>query len=78
MFKIIKKKEYQRLIDIENKYRLLIGDTFTIWTGGRSRRSAFLQMDKEELVRIIFDLNNKCIEQSKELIKYISLKGKSE
>ena len=71
MLKIIKKKEYQRLIDIENKYRLLTGQTFTICTGGRSRRSALLQMDKEELVRIIFDLNNMCIKQAKELIKYV-------
>ena len=78
MLKIIKKKEYQRLIDIENKYRLLTGQTFTLWTGGRSRRSALLQMDKEELVRIIFDLNNKCIKQTKEIIKYIKLEGKSE
>lgn len=71
MLKIIKKKEYQRLMDIENKYRLLVGETFTICTGGRSRRSALLLLDKEELVRIIFDLNNKCIEQSKELIKNV-------
>lgn len=70
MLKIIKKKEYQRLIDIENKYRHLIGDTFTICNGGRSKRSTLLQMDKEELVRIIFDLNNMCIKQSKELVKY--------
>lgn len=69
MLKIIKKKEYERLIDIENKYRELIGQTITICTGGRSKRGALLQMNKEELVRIIFDLNNQCIKQSKELIK---------
>lgn len=71
MLKIIKKKEYKRLVDIENKYRELIGETFTIYTGARSRRGAFLQMNKEELVRIIFELNNQCIKQSKELIKYV-------
>ena len=67
MLKIIKKKEYERLLDIENKYRELIGERFTICNGGRSRRSALLQMNKEELVRIIFDLNNLCNKQFKEL-----------
>ena len=74
MLKIIKKKEYKRLIDIENKYRELTGETFTICCGGRSRRAALLQLNKEELVRIIFDLNKKCIEQSKELIKNVKNK----
>ena len=65
--KIIKNKEYKRLIDIENKYRELIGETFTIYTGGRSKRAGLLRMNKEELVRIIFDLNNLCIKQDKAL-----------
>ena len=69
MLKIIKKKEYERLVDIENKYRELIGQTFTIYNGGRSKRATLLLMNKEELVRIIFDLNNQCIKQSKELIR---------
>lgn len=69
MLKIIKKKEYERLIDIENKYRELLGERITICTGARSRRSALLQMNKEELVRIIFDLNNMCIKLSKEMGK---------
>lgn len=68
MLKIIKKKEYEKLVDIENRYRELIGERITLCTGSRSRRGALLQMSKEELVRIIFDLNNMCIRQSKELI----------
>ena len=56
--KIISTKEYQRLKDIEDKYNHLIGQTFTICNGGRSRRASLLQMNKEELVRIIFDINN--------------------
>lgn len=71
MLKIIKKKEYERLIDIENKYRELLGERFTICTGGRSRRNALLQMNKEELVRIIFDLNTICKKQQKELINNV-------
>lgn len=68
MLKIIKKKAYDELKEIERKYQELSGQYFTLYTGCRSRRGAFLQMSKEELVRIIFDLNNVCIRQSKELI----------
>ena len=71
MLKIIKKKEYEKLVDIENRYRELIGERVTLYTGSRSRRGALLQMSKEELVRIIFDLNNMCIRQSKELINNV-------
>lgn len=71
MLKIISKKEYNELKEMERKYNELSGQWFTYCTGSRSRRSAFLQMNKEELVRIIFDLNNICIKQSKELIKYV-------
>lgn len=68
--KIISKKKYQRLKDIERKYEELSGQCFTLCTGSRSRRGALLQMNKEELVRIIFDLNDRCIKQAKELINY--------
>lgn len=70
MLKIITKKEYEKLINTKNRYREIIGECFTLYTGARSKKGAFLQMSKEELVRIIFDLNKVCIEQSKELIKY--------
>lgn len=70
MLKIISKKEYKKLKEYKEKYEELSGQYFTLCTGSRSRRSAFLQMSKEELVRIIFDLNNRCIQQSKELINY--------
>ena len=72
--KILSKKEYQRLIGIENKYRELIGETFTLYTGSRSRRGAFLQMNKEELVRIIFDINNYAIKLQKKLLKDSDIK----
>lgn len=65
--KIISKKEYQRLKDIERKYEELSGETFTICNGGRSRRASLLRMNKEELVRIIFDLNNYVIQLQKKL-----------
>lgn len=67
--KILSKKEYLRLTDIENKYRELIGQTFTLYTGSRSKRGALLQMNKEELVRIIFDINNHTIKLQKKLLK---------
>lgn len=65
--KIINTKEYQRLKDIENKYRELIGETFTLYPGSRSRRGALLQMNKEELVRIIFDISNSAIQLQRKL-----------
>lgn len=71
MLKIISKKEYNKLKETERKYEELSGQCFTLYTGVRSKRGALLQMSKEELVRIIFDLNNKCIRQSKELINNV-------
>lgn len=71
MLKIITKKEYEELINTKNRYREIIGEVFTIYTGARSKRGAFLQMSKEELVRIIFDLNKICVEQSKELVNNV-------
>ena len=60
-------KEYNRLKDIEDKYNHLIGQTFTICNGGRSKRASLLQMNKEELVRIIFDLNNYAVQLQRKL-----------
>ena len=67
--KIISSKEYKKLKTYEDKYNLLIGQTFTIYSGGRSRRKSLLMLDKEELVRIIFDYNNELIKLSKKLEK---------
>ena len=67
--KIISSKEYKRLKDYEDKYNLLVGQTFTIFNGGRSRRKALLMLDKEELVRIIYDYNNTLIKAYKKLEK---------
>ena len=67
--KIISSKEYKRLKDYEDKYNLLVGQTFTIFNGGRSRRKSLLMLDKEELVRIIFDYNNTLIKAYKKLEK---------
>ena len=67
--KIISSKEYKKLKTYEDKYNLLIGQTFTIYNGGRSRRKSLLMLDKEELVRIIFDYNNELIKLSKKLKK---------
>lgn len=67
--KIISSKKYKRLKEYENKYELLVGQTFTLFNGGRSKRKSLLMLDKEELVRIIFDYNNKLIRISKRLEK---------
>lgn len=55
MIKIIDKKRYEELIDIEDKYNHLIGQTFTIFTGERSRYKGLLSLSKEELVRMFFE-----------------------
>lgn len=39
--KIISSKEYKKLKEYEKKYDLIVGQTFTLFTGGRSRRKAF-------------------------------------
>ena len=65
--KIISTKEYQRLKDIEDKYNFLIGQTFTICNGGRSRRANLLNLSKEELVHKYFVLNNMAIQLQKKL-----------
>ena len=71
--KIISTKEYNRLKDIEQKYNYLIGQTFTICNGGRSKRARLLQMNKEELVRIIFNINN-CATQLQRKLKDSDIK----
>ena len=58
MFKIISKKEYQRLINIEDKYNLLEGKSWVYICGGGSQRAKLLKLPKEELVRIIYLQNN--------------------
>lgn len=58
MLKIISKKEYQELKDIREKYEYLTGQMFTYCVGGRSRTARLMQLKKEELVHIIFDLVN--------------------
>lgn len=65
--KIISTKEYQRLKDIEDKYNHLIGQTFTICNGGRSRYATLLNMPKEEIVRRYFELNNIAIQLQRKL-----------
>lgn len=56
--KLLSNKRYKELLDIEEKYKYLIGARFTFAVGGRSRSTRLLQLEKEELVRIIFDLLN--------------------
>lgn len=67
--KILKNKEYQRLKDIEEKYNLLTGKSFVIWTGLRSRYKTLLSMPKEQLVKMYFELNNHTIKLQRELKK---------
>lgn len=56
--KILTNKRYKELTDYENKYRELTGQLITLYTGKRSRYSALLSMNKEELVHRYLDLNN--------------------
>lgn len=65
--KILSNKRYKELLDIEEKYKYLNGKMFTIAVGGRSRRARLLQLQKEELVRIIFDLLNDMTKLKKSL-----------
>ena len=53
-------KKYKKLLDYENKYRLLTGQTITFCTGERSRYKALLSMEKEEIVyrNLIVDILN--------------------
>lgn len=56
--KILSNKRYKELLDYENKYRLLTGQTITFYTGERSKYKALLSMEKEEIVHRYFDLYN--------------------
>lgn len=65
--KIITSKRYKELLDYENKYRLLTGQTVTFCTGERSRYSALLSMEKEEIVHRYFDLYNAYVRLSRKI-----------
>ena len=65
--KILTNKRNKELTDYENKYRELTGQLITLYTGKRSRYSALLSMNKEELVHRYLDLNNAYIRLFKKL-----------
>ena len=67
--KIISNKRYKELLDYEKKYRLLTGQTVTFCTGKRSRYSALLSMEKEEIVRRYFDLYSAYVQLSKKITR---------
>lgn len=56
--KILSKKEYTRLKDIESKYNHFTGQEFTIYISGRTLKSRLMQLSKEELIRIIMDIKS--------------------
>ena len=56
--KIISSKEYKRLKEVERKYDLIVGNSMTLVIGGRTKMARLMNLEKEELVRIIIDLNN--------------------
>lgn len=77
--KILKNKRCEELLDYERKYKELIGTSFTIWNGSRSRYGALLNMNKEEIVHRYFELNNAYIELVREYKKRVgdsNVKGK--
>ena len=63
--KILSTKRYKELLDYENKYRLLTGQTITFCTGERSTYKALLSMEKEEIVHRYFDLYSAYVQVSK-------------
>ena len=63
--KILSNKRYKQLLDYENKYRLLTGQTVTFCTGERSTYKALLSMGKEEIVHRYFDLYNVYVQLSR-------------
>ena len=65
--KILSTKRYKKLLDIEEKYKYLNGEMFTLYIGGRSRTVMLLQMQKEELVKIIVDLHNDILQLKRRL-----------
>jgi len=65
--KILTNKRYKELTNYENKYRELTGQLVTLYTGKRSRYSALLSMNKEELVHRYLELNNAYIKLFKKL-----------
>ena len=60
-------KEYNRLKDIEEKYNYLIGQSFTICNGGRSRYATLQNMSKEEIIHRYFELNNYAVQLQRKL-----------
>lgn len=56
--KILSKKEYNRLKDIESKYNHFTGKEFTIYVGGRTLKARLMQLSKEELIHIILGLKS--------------------
>ena len=64
--KILSNKRYKELLDYENKYRLLTGQTITFFTGERSKYKALLSMEKEEIVYRYFDLHNAYVQLSRD------------
>ena len=65
--KIITNKRYKELLDYENKYRLLTGQTVTFCVGERSRYKALLSMEKEEIVHRYFDLYSAYVQLSRKI-----------
>lgn len=69
--KIISNKRYKELLDCENKYRLLTGQTVTFCTGERRKYKALLSMEKEEKIKELDDILNDRENRVKKLKQYI-------
>ena len=72
MLKIIKKSEYQRLLDIEESYQKLTGQRWFIISGGRSMTARLMNLSKEFLIRLIMELR----QDNRELCKKLRKKEK--
>lgn len=56
MLKIIKKSEYQELLDYKEKYERITGQRWFIISGGRTMQSRLMQLSKESLINLIMEL----------------------
>lgn len=63
--KIISTKRYNELVDKEHKYNRFTGQEFTIYISGRTLYSRLMGLTKEELVKMLLDMNA----QYKDLLK---------
>lgn len=63
MIKIIKKKEYNQLLEYKRRYEEITGQRWFIVSGGRTLHSKLMQLSKESLINLIMEMREdiRCI-----------------